>query len=178
MGKDVALEVFSREDHAHYRQKMRRCLDVFAYMLDDFAFDTSSPMTGLEIELNLMDGDAEPAMRNAEVLANLADPTFQTELGQFNLELNARPRLIHGDGFADYEQDLHASLGRAEDRAAKADSTIVLVGILPTLTPRHLVLDNLSANPRYRLLNEQIVRARGEDIALDIRGVERLRCER
>ncbi len=174
MGKDVALEVFSREDHAHYRQKMRRCLDVFAYMLDDFAFDTSSPMTGLEIELNLMDGDAEPAMRNAEVLANLADPTFQTELGQFNLELNARPRLIHGDGFADYEQDLHASLGRAEDRAAKADSTIVLVGILPTLTPRHLVLDNLSANPRYRLLNEQIVRARGEDIALDIRGVERL----
>ena len=174
MGKDVALEVFSREDRAHYRQKMRRCLDVLAYMLDDFAFDATSPMTGLEIELNLMDRDAEPAMRNAEVLANLADPTFQTELGQFNLELNARPRLIHGDGFADYEQDLHASLGRAEDRATKADSTIVLVGILPTLTPRHLVLDNLSANPRYRLLNEQIVRARGEDIALDIRGVERL----
>jgi hypothetical protein len=174
MGKDVALDAFSLEDRARYRQKVRRCLDVFAYMLDDLAFDASSPMTGLEIELNLMDGDAEPAMRNAEILANLADPTFQTELGQFNLELNARPRLIHGDGFADYEQDLHASLARAEDRANKADATIVLVGILPTLTPHHLVLDNLSANPRYRLLNEQIVGARGEDITLDIRGVERL----
>ena len=75
-------------------------------------------------------------MRNAEILANLADPTFQTELGQFNLELNARPRLIDGDGFADYEHDIQASLGRAEDRADKADATIVLIGILPTLTPR------------------------------------------
>src|SRR3712207_1418682 len=143
-------------------------------MLDDFAFDADNPMTGLEIELNLMDADAEPAMRNAEVLANLADPTFQTELGQFNLELNARPRLIAGSGFADYEQDLLDSLARAEDRAGKADSTIVLVGILPTLTPRHLVLGNLSANERYRLLNDQIAGARGEDFSLDIRGVERL----
>jgi hypothetical protein len=174
MGKDVTQVAFSREDRARYRQKVRRCLDVFAYMLDDCTFDAATPMTGLEIELNLMDGDAEPAMRNAEILSNLADPTFQTELGQFNLELNARPRLIAADGFADYEQDLHASLGRAEDRAAKADSTIVLVGILPTVTPRHLVLDNLSQNERYRLLNEQIVAARGEDISLDIRGVERL----
>jgi hypothetical protein len=174
MGKDVSREAFSKEDRTRYRQKVRRCLDVFAYMLDDFAFDAESRTTGLEIELNLMDEHAEPAMRNAEILANLADPTFQTELGQFNLELNARPRLISGDGFADYEQDLAASLGRAEDRARKADCTIVLVGILPTLAPRHLVLDNLSANDRYRALNDQIVGARGEDISLDIRGVERL----
>jgi hypothetical protein len=174
MGKDVTPEAFSPQDRALYRQKVRRCLDVFAFMLDDFAFDADSPTTGLEIELNLMDADAEPAMRNAEVLADLADPTFQTELGRFNLELNARPRLISGDGFADYEQDLVESLGRAEDRAVKSDCTIVLIGILPTLAPRHLVLDNLSANERYRALNDQIVGARGEDISLDIRGVERL----
>src|SRR3954451_2955759 len=80
MGKDVTQVAFSSEDRVRYRQKVRRCLDVFAYMLGDFAFDTSNPMTGLEIELNLMDGDAEPAMRNAEILSNLADPTFQTEL--------------------------------------------------------------------------------------------------
>src|SRR5688572_33451187 len=112
-------------------------------MLDDFAFDVESPMTGLEIELNLMDEDAEPAMRNAEILADLADPCFQTELGQFNLELNARPRLISGAGFADYERDLLESLGRAETRAQKSDSTVVLIGSLPTLRPAHLVLANL-----------------------------------
>ena len=87
MGRDVAQRAFSREDRLQYRQKVRRCLDVFALMLDDFTFDADRPTTGLEIELNLVDKDAEPAMRNAEILANLADPTFQTELGLFNLEL-------------------------------------------------------------------------------------------
>jgi hypothetical protein len=175
MGKDVSPVGFTREERIRYRQKVRRCLDVFALMLDDFGFDAERPTTGLEIELNLVDGDAEPAMRNAEILANLADPTFQTELGQFNLELNARPRLIEGAGFADYEEDIRASLARAEARAVKADATIILIGILPTLRPEHLVLANLSSNERYWALNDQIVDARGEDIGLDIRGVERLR---
>ena len=36
----------------------------------------------------------------------------------------------------------------------------------------------LSANPRYQLLSEQILAARGEDIAIDIAGPERLRDHR
>jgi hypothetical protein len=174
MGEEVASMAFSREDRTRYRMKVRRCLDVFALMLDALGFDTEHPMTGLEIEIDLIDGNAEPAMRGAEILANLADPGFQAELGQFNLEFNARPRLINGDGFADYERDISGSLRRAGERAHKADVTLVLIGILPTLTPAHAVMDNMSPNPRYRLLNEQIVAARGEDISLDIRGRERL----
>jgi hypothetical protein len=175
MGKHLSDAAAALQDRDRYRQKVRRCLDVFALMLDDLVFDDEHRMAGLEIELNLMDADAEPAMRNAEILANLADPSFQTELGQFNLELNARPRILGGDGFADFEQDIVASLGRAEDRAGKADCTIVLIGSLPTLTPAHLVLANLSPNERYRALNDQLLGARGERFSVDIRGVERLR---
>ena len=175
MGRDVSQGAFTRDDRVRYRQKVRRCLDVFALMLDDFGFDADRPMTGLEIELNLVDSAAEPAMRNEEILADIADPLFQTELGQFNLELNAEPRLIEGAGFAEYEHDLRGSLSRADERAARSDAKIVLVGILPTLTEGHLVEDNLSTNERYRVLNDQIVGARGEDIELDIRGVEQLR---
>jgi Glutamate-cysteine ligase family 2(GCS2) len=176
MGKDVSQATFSREDRARYRQKVRRCLDVFALMLNDFRFDADRPTTGLEIELNLIDDDAQPAMRNAEILADLADPSFQTELGQFNLEINVRPRLIAGHGFDEYERDVSASLAHADERARKHDAKLVLIGILPTLTQAHTVLDNLSANPRYRVLNEQMITARGEDMALDIRGVERLQA--
>jgi len=174
MGQDLSDAVASPLDRARYRQKVRRCLDVLALMLDDGVFDVESRMTGLEIELNLMDADAEPAMRNAEILANLADPTFQSELGQFNLELNARPRRLGGDGLADYERDIVDSLRRAEERAMKADCTIVLIGSLPTLTPDHLVLANLSANERYRALNDQLAGARGEQFRVDIRGVEQV----
>ena len=55
-------------------------------------------MTGLEIELNLVDEHGDPAMRNAEVLSAIADPDFQTELGQFNIEINVPPRRLAGDG--------------------------------------------------------------------------------
>jgi hypothetical protein len=50
----------------------------------------------------------------------------------------------------------------------------VLIGSLPTLTPAHLVLANLSPNERYRALNDQMLGARGEQFSVDIRGVERL----
>src|SRR5690349_9270282 len=176
MGKDVMTGAFSREDRARYRQKVRRCLDVFALMLNDFSFDADRPMTGLELELNLIDPDGQPAMRNAEVLADLADPSFQTELGQFNLEINVAPRLIDGKGLDIYERELLASLQHADERARKSDAQLVLIGILPTLRQEHAVLANLSANPRYLLLNEQIIAARGEDMSLDIRGIERLRA--
>ncbi len=175
MGEGIARVSFTREDRIRYRQKVRRCLDVLALMLDHFPFDTGRPMTGLEVEINLVDGDGSPAMCNEEVLANLADPTFQTELGRFNVELNARPRLIADDGLASYERDIARSLAGLEQQARKLDAGVALVGILPTLTPDHAVPSNMSSDERYRLLNEEIVAARGDDITLDIRGVEHLR---
>ncbi len=173
MGKDLLTTVFAPEDRVQYRQKVRRCLDALAIMLDSEAFEVDNSMTGLEIELNLIDAQAQPVMRNAEVLAGLCDPTFQPELGQFNLELNARPRRISGDGFGEYESDILDSLRRA-DHAAAHEAGVVLIGMLPTLAPDHLVLANLSANARYRLLNDEMVGARGEQFHLDISGVERL----
>jgi gamma-glutamyl:cysteine ligase YbdK (ATP-grasp superfamily) len=175
VGKNLTTMVFAPEDREQYRQKVRRCLDAFARMLDRGAFESRDGMTGLEIEINLIDSAARPAMRNAEVLAHLADPAFQTELGRFNLELNAPPRSITGRGLAHYEHELLDRLQRAADRAVEANCSLVMIGTLPTLTPQDLVLDNLSANERYRLLNDELAGARGEPFRLDIHGVERLR---
>jgi hypothetical protein len=174
VGKNLPTVAFALEDRVHYRHKVRSCLDVLERMLDAEVFDTGDGMTGLEIEINLVDDDARPSMRNEEVLGYVADPAFQTELGRFNLELNASPRSISGSGFGDYERDILDSLRRAADRAAKAESGLVLIGMLPTLAPEDLVLANLSANHRYRLLNDELAGARGEQFHVDIRGVERL----
>ena len=51
---------------------------------------------------------------------------------------------------------------------------MMIIGILPTLTEGLLNGEALSANPRYKLLNEQIFAARGEDLSINISGVERL----
>jgi hypothetical protein len=175
MGQDVERREFTREDRTRYREKVRACLDVFARMLRESRFDVEKPMTGLEVELNLVDEQCDPAMKNAEVLDAIADPDFVTELGQFNLEINVPPRRLSGKGIASFEHDVRASLNAAEEKARSVGAHMLMVGILPTLRSEHMNPDTLSANPRYRLLNDQIFAARGEDLDISIRGTERLR---
>ncbi|MEV0631909.1 glutamate--cysteine ligase [Nonomuraea wenchangensis] len=174
MGRDVPVVVFSREDRRKYREKVRRCLDVFAQMLRESRFELERPLAGLEIELNLVDGRGEAAMCNAEVLAAIARPDWATELGQFNIEINVEPQELRGDGPRRLEDDVRARLNHAEERARSLGGHLMLVGILPTLRERDVEEGSLSANPRYRLLNEQIFAARGEDLHLCIEGTERL----
>jgi gamma-glutamyl:cysteine ligase YbdK (ATP-grasp superfamily) len=174
MGEDVKQATFTREDKQRYREKLRRCLDVFARMLAESKFDFERPLTGLEIEFNLIDGNRDPAMRNAEVLNAIANDAFQTELGQFNIEINVRPRSLLGRAAEELESELRASLNDAEERARGVNAHMVMIGILPTLTPEHLTADSISANPRYALINEQVFAARGEDLHIVIDGVDRL----
>ncbi|HWH01289.1 MAG TPA: glutamate--cysteine ligase, partial [Pilimelia sp.] len=146
----------------------------FAELLRGARFDVGRPLTGLEIELNLVDALGQPAMRNAQVLTAIADPDFQTELGQFNVEINVPPRRLSGAGLTDFEDQVRASLNAADQRAGSVGARLAMIGILPTLRPPHLTQETLSANPRYALLNEQIFAARGEDLRIHIDGVERL----
>jgi hypothetical protein len=179
MGRDVQQHSFSRTDRSRYRDKVRQNLDVFTWMLREATFESEAPLTGLEIELNLVDAAGDPVMRNADVLNRIADPDFVTELGQFNIEINVPPRRLADRGLTGFEERVRASLNAAEERAGAIDSHLVMIGILPTLTPDHLTLETLSANPRYSLLNDQIFAARGEDMVIAIDGVERLssRCD-
>lgn len=174
MGDDVAAQEFTPADRTRYREKVRRCLDVFERMLRESAFDTDDPWTGVEVELNLVDEAGDPALRNDEVLDAIDDPGFQTELGQFNIELNLPPGPLADGGLTACEERLRSALNTAEERAASVGAHQVMIGILPTLAPEHLSAEAISANPRYRLLSEQILGARGEDIMIDIHGVERL----
>ncbi|MFB9206979.1 glutamate--cysteine ligase [Nonomuraea spiralis] len=153
---------------------MRRCLDVFAQMLRESRFEFERPRAGLEIELNIVDARGEAAMRNAQVLAAIEQPDWATELGQFNIEINVEPRELSGDGPLHLEEDVRRRLNHAEERARSQDGHLMLIGILPTLREQDIGEGTLSANPRYRLLNEQIFAARGEDLHLCIEGVERL----
>ncbi|HEX2127546.1 MAG TPA: hypothetical protein VHF45_13425 [Thermoleophilaceae bacterium] len=174
MGEEVAAKVFSREDRQRYRQKVRSCLDVFARMLAEARFHPELRSFGLEIELNLTDDAGDPAMVNAEALEAIADPDFQTELGQFNVEINVAPRLLGGRVMTELEEGVRASLNGAEERARTVGAHMMIIGILPTIDEAHLNAEAFSESPRYALLNEQIFAARGEDLHISISGPERL----
>jgi Glutamate-cysteine ligase family 2(GCS2) len=174
MGRDIPAIAITPQDRRAYREKVRRCLDVFARMLRESAFESEPRRVGLEIELNLVDEAGLPSMKNAEVLGALADPAWATELGQFNLEINVPPRPLAGDALARLEREVRDSLNHADALARQAGSRLVMIGILPTLREDDVSEQAMSPNPRYRLLNDQVFAARGEEMQIAIEGPERL----
>src|ERR1700712_2164293 len=143
-------------------------------MLASSSFEFERPMTGMEIECNLVDADYQPAMSNREVLASIADPAYQTEFGAYNIEFNVPPRELPGRSGFELEAEVRASLNAAESKANQTGAHIVMIGILPTLMPQHLSGHWMSESTRYQALNDSIFTARGEDIQIDIVGPERL----
>lgn len=170
MGEEVRARSYTREERQRYREKVRQDLEVFEVMLARDLFEFDRPMTGLEIELNLVDRQFDPHFHNAEVLAAIADPGYQTELARYNIELNVPPRPLPGDAALELEAELRASLNAADAKARRVGSRIMAIGILPTILPEHYQREWISASNRYRALNDSIFGSRGEDILLDIAG--------
>ena len=135
MGEDVEVTQYTREDRQRYREKVRLDLDVFEQMLGQSVFDFERPLIGMEIELNLVDESYQPRMTNAEVLERIADPGFQTEIGQYNIELNVIPRLLHGDAAIDLEHELCPRLNRVGSLANGTGAHTGAIGV--TRTGRH-----------------------------------------
>ncbi len=166
MGREVTSRTFTREDRRLFRQKVLMCVDALERMLREGAFvdevDPPRPMLGMEIEFNLVHADMTPAMSNLAVLESIDDDAvFQTELGQFNVEMNVRPGPLIGEGTFELERTLRASLHVADARIHGHDAQLVMVGMLPTLQLEHLGREWITANPRYEQLNDQIFAARG-----------------
>jgi len=174
VGEEIRRTTYNREHRREYRQKLRLCLDVFETMLAQSRFDSDRPLTGMEIECNLVDADYQPAMSNRNVLDAIADPAYQTELGAYNIEFNVPPRPLPGHTGLDLEAEVRASLNDAETKANASGAHIVMIGILPTLMPEHLNEGWMSESTRYRALNDSIFTARGEDIPINITGPEPL----
>jgi gamma-glutamyl:cysteine ligase YbdK (ATP-grasp superfamily) len=174
MGQEIQAVKITGENRRTYRAKLSRSLDVFARMLRERLFETGPALVGQEIELNLVDEQGAPSMRNADVLAAIADPSWATEVGQFNLEINVAPRQLGGDAFAGLEDEVRGSLNAADEKARNLGSRLVMVGILPTLSKSDVDAGALSASERYRVLNEQIFAARGEDMQIEIDGAEQI----
>jgi len=174
MGRDVPAITISRRDRRTYRAKVRSCLDVLARMLHESRFDTDFQHVGLEIEFNLVDKSGNPAMTNDDVLAMIADEAWATELGKFNVELAGDPEALTGGVFTALESSLDRILRRVADVVEPTGTRLAMIGILPSLRESDVSEETISINPRYHLLNDEILAARGEEIRISIEGQDRL----
>jgi CBS domain-containing protein len=174
MGEDTSHpEVLDEEEERHeFVKALLRDVRALEQMLDEGHFETGVRRIGAEQEMFLVDSSYQPASRNLEVLDEIDDPRFTTELGRFNLEFNADPALFDENCLRDLETQLNTCLELAREGAAEHDADVALTGILPTLKKSDLTLDHMTPRERYRALNEAMTKIRGEDYEFNIKGID------
>ncbi|MEE4638871.1 MAG: CBS domain-containing protein [Wenzhouxiangella sp.] len=164
-------------DESLRRAFMKALLDEVRALEDMHArgmFESGIRRIGAEQEMFLVDQANRPALSAMQVLDQTDDPRFTHELGLFNLEANLSPLDLGGDCLRKLEEEAHEVVRLAREAAAKVGSRVALVGILPTLTKDHLSLDAMVPMARYFALNEALLRLRGSNFQISIKGIDQL----
>lgn len=175
MGQHNKVEAeLEGESRRQFMRSLLLDLQALEQMLTDGMFETGVRRIGAEQELFLIDREWRPTPGALRVIEKVNDPHFATELGMFNLEINADPQMFHGDGIARMEQQLLQLYDKA--RLAMSDLGIlpVLIGILPTIRKSDLGLENMVPSPRYQAINRALTALRGTAYDFSIKGLDEL----
>ena len=152
-------------------------LRALEQMIERGLIESGTQRIGAEQEFFLVDRNWRPAPIAMEVVGELEEFGFTTELARFNLETNLDPVTLRGGCFSSLESQLRERVALIRRVAARHGADAVITGILPSLTKSDLSLDNMTPRPRYAALNEALTRMRGGAYMLQIDGIDDLRVE-
>ncbi len=160
MGEQKVSLVAGDNQLQNFTKHLLRDVYAFEYMLENDWFESGIARIGAEQEMFLVDNKTyKPAMINMEVLKKMKNLDWvTTELARFNLETNLTPREFKGDCLRQMEMENIEYLNKIREKLKPFDASLVLTGILPTLTKMDLEMENLTPNPRYVALMEAINR--------------------
>jgi CBS domain-containing protein len=162
------------EGRRHLTRSLLTDMRAMERMLAEGMFETGPVRIGAEQELFLVDRTFHPTPGALKVLERAKDPHFTTELGLFNLEMNADPQLFTGDGLARMEHQLTTLYAHLRSTMSDLDMVPVMTGILPTIRKSDLGVENICPSPRYLALNRVMTAMRGEAYDFSIKGLDDL----
>lgn len=167
MGESVSSDRYTPQQRTRYRQLLMEDLEIFDRHLQRSEFDDHGSI-GLELELNLVDADMQPALRGAEVLRHL-DGEFQSEIGNYNVELNHPPLSAKHDGLQRLQDGITNRLNRVHEAATMEGVNVAMIGTLPTITPEFLADPAwMTQENRYRALSNAVMESRGELVHINL----------
>jgi CBS domain-containing protein/gamma-glutamyl:cysteine ligase YbdK (ATP-grasp superfamily) len=161
-------------ERARYVRALLTDLRALERMLAEGKVEKGVSTIGAEQEMFLVDHAYNASPTALELIHKAADPHFTTELGLFNLEMNADPQALQGSGLARMEAQLTALYAHARKVAAELHVQPVLTGILPTLARTDLSIENMVPNPRYLTLNRVMTAAKRDGYDISIKGLDEL----
>ncbi len=172
MGEQIVNRINNNEDKKEYISQLLKDIEALDIMLKNGLFEETPIHIGAEQEFCLVDESWEPSDQGVEILKDLDDPHFTSELNRYNLELNLEPVALGGGCFLELHEQLNRLLAHAKETAGKHKAKVILTGILPTISYKYLDYKYMTPSKRYRVLNEAIKAIRKDDIELHIKGVD------
>jgi CBS domain-containing protein len=174
MGASDVFVVENKEQRKQFVVSILKDMKALEYMLEHDMFDRDTVRIGAEQEMCFIDRFFRPSNVGPQVLERLNDKQYTTELAKFNLETNLDPVEFSGDCLNRMEKQLTDLVNRADEVAKEFGSRVVLTGILPTIRKSDLEFENITPFPRYRALNDAMVKMRGGDFEFNIKGTDEL----
>ncbi len=174
MGELLVKSLGDSLDRVKYIDHLLNDIEAMQEMLAKDLFEKTRLHIGAEQEFCLVNEDWAPAVKAMEILSELDDPHFTTELALYNLEVNLDPVVLDGECFSKMHDALDRLLSKAKAAAEKHCVKILLAGILPTITTQQLQISYMTPMPRYRELNDAIKKLRKSDLELHIKGADEI----
>lgn len=177
MGTQTVSQFSDREQKHHFIRSLLNDIRSLEYMLDHDWFEKGITRFGSELEMVLIDKTTlKPRNIAMEVIDKMKSVKWlETELAQFNLELNLTPRELKGNNFQLMEKEIQQKLSKLDKVLNSMDATYILTGILPTIQKFHLNKENLTPRERYYVLLDAIKQLNlGKDFELKIFGTDEL----
>ena len=172
MGELKVTKLSSKKDKANYINHLLQDIEALDMMINRGMVERSPIRIGAEQEFCLVDDEFLPSCNGVEILEDINDDHFTTEIGCYNLEINLDPVELKGECFTQVSKQLENLLKKADDAANKKNTKTLLTGILPTLTLNHIGVENMTPMQRYFVLNDAIKESRKQDFNIHIKGVD------
>ncbi len=174
MGELHVEALLKSPNNSKYIKQLLTDIEALEHMLENDMFEKSPIRIGAEQEFCLVDGAWQPSNKALEILEEINDSHFTTEIALYNLEINLDPLPLKGKCFSDMHKQLDDLLQKADQVAEKHGNRIILTGILPTITQKQLDLPYMTPIKRYQILNDAVKQMRKNDFELHIKGVDEL----
>ncbi|MFD2725804.1 CBS domain-containing protein [Hyunsoonleella rubra] len=174
MGDLNVSKLHRKKDRANYVHHLLNDIEALERLLEKGWIESEPIRIGAEQEFCLVKHNFSPSSNALDILHDIDDPHFATEIGDYNLEANLDPLELKGSCFSEMHRQLKSLLKKAEEAAAKKDTKIVLAGILPSIGLDNVGEKQMTPLQRYTILNEVIKASRKQDFNIHIQGVDEL----
>ncbi len=174
MGDLNVKEAVDTADIKKFTHALLEDIRALEKLINHGMIESDITRVGAEQELCMVDQYWRPAPIVMEVLKELDDPLFTTELARFNIEFNMEPVIFTGDCLSQMEKELIRLLKKVEKVVRKFHADIILCGIVPSIRTIDVEIDNMTPMKRYQALFSSLQRMRGGPFEYHIQGTDEL----